>query len=192
MPYDPNHRRRSIRLPEYDYTQPGAYFVTICTHRHACLFGDVVDSIVHLSAWGKIADQCWRDIPDHFDHVVLDEWVVMPNHIHGILLFHPIVGATHASPPQTDVPRGPIPGSLGAVVGSFKSAVTKRVNEMRGTPGTPLWQRNYYEHVIRNERTLNAIRQYIADNPARWALDRYHPNPAGRDPRAADLWRLLR
>ncbi len=189
MSHDSDHRRRSIRLPEYDYTRSGAYFVTICTYRQACLFGDVIDSIVQLSAWGEIASQCWRDIPDHFDHVELDEWVVMPNHVHGILLFHPIVGAQHAAPLQKP---NVTPGSLGAVIRSFKSAVTKRANEMQGTPGTPLWQRNYYEHVIRNDHTLNAIRQYIADNPARWTLDRYHPNPTGRDPRAIDLWRLLR
>jgi putative transposase len=200
MPYDPDcHHRRSVRLPEYDYTRPGAYFVTICTHQRECLFGDVVDDVVHLSAWGDIAAQCWRDIPAHLDHVELDEWVVMPNHVHGILLFHPLVGATHASAgtrvgAQHTAPLqkpNVAPGSLGAVIRSFKSAVTRRINEIRSTPGTPLWQRNYYEHVIRTERALNAIRQYIADNPARWLLDRYHPHPTGRDPRAAELWRLL-
>ncbi len=116
----------------------------------------------------------------------------MPNHIHGIIFI--IVGATHASPLQREnTPlRGPTSGSLGAIVGSFKSAVTKRINQMRGTPGARVWQRNYYEHIIRNERALNAIRRYIAENPLRWHLDRYNPDATGPDPQARDLWRMLR
>jgi len=185
-----HHRRRSIRLPEYDYTQPGAYFVTICTHQRECLFGEVMEGEMRLSVWGEVAEQCWRDIPAHFPHVELDAWVVVPNHIHGIITITDVVGAQHAAPLQP--PRINVrPGSLGAIVRSYKSAVTKRINELRGTPGAAVWQRNYWEHIIRTERALEAIRRYIAENPLRWELDRYNPETGGRDPRAVELWRML-
>ena len=116
--YDPQrHHRRSIRLRGYDYTQPGAYFITICTRQRAPLFGRVVDGKMALNAWGRIVWACWREIPHHFPHVELDAFVVMPNHVHGVI-FIVDVGATHASPlrdtsPQRDGPRDPVPGSLG-------------------------------------------------------------------------------
>jgi len=182
------HHRRSIRLKGYNYTHPGAYFITICTYKHRCLFGRVVDGEMRLNPLGQIVTNCWNEIPHHFPHAELDEFVVMPNHIHGVIS---IVGATHASPlQQTHPPRGPIPGSLGAIVGSFKSAVTKRINRHRHTPGGVVWQRNYYEHIIRTELALNAIRQYIRDNPLRWHLDQYNPNATGNDPMPDHLGRL--
>ena len=190
--YDPErHRRRSIRLQGYDYTQPGAYFVTICTHNRAALFGRVVDGDTVLNECGRIVWECWREIPDHFPHVALDAFVAMPNHVHGIIWIVDDVGATHASPLPDDGPRGPTSGSLGAVVGSFKSAVTRRINARRGTPGAPVWQRNYYEHIIRNEGALHAIRRYIIENPVRWRLDRYNPHATGQDLQARALWRML-
>jgi len=169
-------RRRSIRLPEYDYAQPGAYFITACAHDRACLFGDIVGTDMRLNEWGEIAAECWRAIPDHFEHVTLDEYVIMPNHVHGILVIEDDwagnVRATHASPVP---PRGPQPRSIGAIVGSFKSATARRINDLRGTPDTRVWHRNYYEHVIRSEESLRQIRQYIADNPIHWADDRENP-----------------
>jgi len=183
-----NHRR-SIRLKGYDYTQAGAYFVTICTKDRACLFGDVADGVMRLNQMGHIVRQCWLAIPDHFPHVLLDEFVVMPNHVHGILVIMPThdVGATHASPLQNDDtptrPRGPQPRSVASIVGSFKSAAAKRINEHRGTPGAPIWQRNYYEHIIRDDESLNLIRNYIADNPLRWQIDAENPNTISVDDR---------
>jgi REP element-mobilizing transposase RayT len=183
-----NHRR-SIRLKGYDYTRAGAYFVSICTKDRACLFGDVADGVMRLNQMGHIVRQCWLAIPDHFPHVLLDEFVVMPNHVHGILVIMPthIVGATHASPLQNDDtptrPRGPQPRSVASIVGSFKSAAAKRINEHRGTPGAPIWQRNYYEHVIRDDESLNLIRNYIADNPLRWPIDAENPNTISVDDR---------
>ena len=121
-----NHRR-SIRLKGYDYTRAGAYFVSICTKDRACLFGDVADGVMRLNQMGHIVRQCWLAIPDHFPHVLLDEFVVMPNHVHGILVIMPThdVGATHASPLQNDDtptrPRGPQPRSVASIVGSFSS-----------------------------------------------------------------------
>ena len=187
--------RRSIRLKGYDYTQPGAYFVTICTHHRLPLFGRVADGNMVVNAYGEIVQTCWDAIPNHFPHTELDAFVIMPNHIHGIIFITDDVGATHASPlqapPLRQTPRGPASGSLGAIIGSFKSAATKRINALRDAPGAPLWQHNYYEHIIRHERALDAIRHYIAANPLRWHLDRYNPEASGPDPWAQELWRLI-
>ena len=188
--YDPNrHHRRSIRLRGYDYTQPGAYFVTICTHERAMLFGQVVDGEMVLNEWGEIVREEWFRSAEIRAAIKLfpDEFVVMPNHIHGIIWIvgiSPLVGATRRVAPTDGHPRGPAPNSLGAVIGQFKSIVTKRINARRGTPGARVWQRNYYERIIRNEWALNAIRRYIAENPSRWHLDRHNPNANGPDPRA--------
>ncbi len=197
MPYDPEkHHRRSIRLKGYDYTQPGAYFVTIHAHREVgMIFGDVVDGVMQLNGAGQIADDCWRAIPEHFDYVTLDVWVVMPNHMHGILVFDDCTGEAMPLGRGEAMPRpyaaGAPAGSLGVVVGAYKSAVTKRINIVRDTPGGVVWQRNYYEHIIRNERALQTIQAYIINNPARWAVDRYNPAATGSDADAAEIWRML-
>ena len=189
------HRRTSIRLKGWDYTQPGAYFVTICTHERVPLFGRVVDGEMVLNPYGEIVRDEWFRSAEIRAEIELfpDEFVVMPNHIHGIVWIvatddpagydenaRPPVGATGRSPLP---PHGPTPRSLGSFIAGFKSAVTKRINQMRGTPGARVWQRNYYEHIIRDERALNAIRRYIIDNPWRWHLDRYNPDATGPDPR---------
>jgi putative transposase len=163
------HLRSSLRLPEYDYSGAGAYFVTICAHNRICAFGAVDAEEMQLNDVGRIVSSCWNEIPQHFSAISLDEWVIMPNHVHGIVLISDAAdaGATHASCIR--------PG-LGVVVGSFKSAATKRVNEWRRAHGSPLWQRNYYEHVIRDQEDLARVRQYIADNPIRWALDPENPS----------------
>jgi len=167
MPYDPRkHHRRSIRLKDYDYTQAGAYFVTICTHRRECVLGDVAAGAMVLSQMGRIVRACWGEIPDHFAHVELDASVVMPDHIHGIIV---IVEGTACRAlnralnraPTTESFGKPVPGSLPTIIRSFKSAATRLINQHRGTPGARVWQRNYYEHLIRNERALARIRRYI-------------------------------
>ena len=192
-------RRRSLRLKGYDYAQPGAYFVTICTHRHQPLFGEVVDDAMQLHAFGQIVWEEWFRTARVRPYVVLyeDEFVVMPNHLHGIVWIvetdeqPAVVGATRRVAPTGGRPRGPQPGSLGAIIGQFKSLVTKRINALRGTPGARVWQRNYYEHIIRTEKALNAIRRYIAANPQRWHLDRYNPRATAPDPWARELQDLL-
>ena len=177
------HQRRSIRLRDYDYAQSGAYFVTICTHDRACLFGEIVNDAMALNAMGDIAQRCWEAIPTHFPNVELDAFIVMPNHIHGIVLIiadqpasptPPSVGAQQCCAPTSPNANHKInvaPRSLGAIVRSFKSAATKEINRLRSTPAAPVWQRNYYERIIRNERELHAVRDYIERNPQRWALD---------------------
>jgi putative transposase len=167
-PFDPAHQHRhSIRLPQYDYTQTGAYFVTIVTYQRELLFDDL--------ALRQIVETFWQRIPQHMPHVKLDAFVVMPNHFHGILwLIKTDFGASVSdtiSPSQSHL----IVGSLGAIVGNFKSSTTRRINQMRKTPGQPIWQRNYYEHIIRHDKELNAIRQYIIDNPANWSQDTENP-----------------
>ncbi|MDI9434259.1 MAG: transposase, partial [Planctomycetota bacterium] len=150
--------------------QAGAYFVTICTADRQGPLGWVEGTEMRLSALGQIAEACWQVIPEHFEDVV------MPNHVHGIV----VIGdgrARHASPLPAR-PQGPGRRSVGSIVGAYKSSVCRRVNAIGGTPGAALWQRNYYEHVIRNERQLSRIRRYIEGNPANWMLD--YENPQGQ------------
>lgn len=165
------HPRRSLRLRHYDYAQAGAYFVTVCAYDRRCLFGDIVDGAMRLNDVGRIIADEWHKSARIRAEIELDTWVIMPNHFHGIAII------THRSD-RPVAPTGPPPRSIGALMAGFKSASTKRINAARGTPGARVWQRNYYDHVIRNEADLHRIRQYIADNPARWAED--PENPAQR------------
>ena len=181
MPYDPRkHHRRSIRLPGYDYAQPGAYFVTICTHRRACLFGRVVDGEMRLNDAGRIVQASWDDLPNHYPHVQLDAFVVMPNHVHGIIILTDDVVAIGAGLRPAPIRPAPITQPttkrhpLSEIVRAFKSFSSRRINQLRGTPGTRTWQRNYYEHIVRNEGDLHRIRAYIANNPAKWFNDRHY------------------
>jgi len=161
--------------------------VTICAKDRECLFGEVVDGEMRLSDFGEIVKRHWLEIRNHFHHIIQDTFVVMPNHVHGVLvIFYDDdrldVGARHAvplRPYQTEQFRKPVPGSIPTIIRSFKSAVTKGINEMRNTPGAPVWQRNYYEHIIRDEKDLAQIREYIIQNPAKWEEDEYHPDKTG-------------
>jgi REP element-mobilizing transposase RayT len=161
----PRRNRRSIRLPGWDYRSAAFYFITICTNQRLTLFSDPRLYEIAANTWAYIPQQ------DHARHVVLDEWVVMPNHVHGILQ----LAEDPATPlAKTDHPNGPTPGSVGAIVGNYKMLVTKRVKAMLRETHTnyTAWQRGYWERIIRNERELNATRRYIQDNPRRWAEDR--------------------
>ena len=170
------HHRRSIRLQGYDYSSAGAYFVTVCAKNRECLFGEIVDGEVRLNSIGQIVDDEWRLSATLRDEIVLDTWVVMPNHVHGIVAIDTSLGGDRPVAPTTnDVASGPRSRSVGAFIAGFKSATTKRINEMRRTFRRPVWQRNYYEHVVRAEDSLERIRFYLADNPARWEFDRENP-----------------
>jgi REP element-mobilizing transposase RayT len=188
MRYDPDkHHRRSIRLKGHDYSQPGAYFVTIRTLERACLFGHVVNGEMRLNDAGEIARRGWEDIPRHFPLVELDAFVIMPNHVHGIIVIQGRGEASAIPPhvseeqPRSDAsplqqrPNGTQPGSLSAIVQNFKSISTRIMNAARGMLRAPVWQRNYYEHVVRNDEELKAIREYILRNPARWDEDENNP-----------------
>ncbi len=188
MKYDPaRHHRQSIRLRGYDYTQAGAYFVTIVVRDRECLLGDIVDGEMRLNDYGRAVAAEWQKLPVRFPHVTTDASIVMPNHLHGIIVIGGGVRAKHppaiSTPPlylSADAsplrPTGTISGSLGAIVQNFKSTATRVVNALRQTPGLPLWQRNYFERIVRDERELNRIRAYIVNNPLKWALDTEHPD----------------
>mgnify|MGYP001141816189 CR=1 FL=1 len=168
-----NHQRRSIRLAGYDYTQAGAYFVTIVSRNRAQLFGEILDGEMHLNDLELIVHNMWLEIPCHFLNVNVDAFVVMPNHVHGIIILNDCdVGARHAVPlPNVERFGKPVPGSIPTIVRSFKSAVTNRINLMRNTPGASVWQRNYYERIIRDEQEHETTLDYIYSNPQNWLLD---------------------
>ena len=168
------HHRRSIRLHGYDYSQAGAYFLTICAQNRVCLFGDVADGKMMLNDAGKIVADEWVKIAEIRDDIKLDEWIVMPNHFHGILTINNPVGAIHESPLQMTITQRRNM-TLPKLIGRFKMLSSKRINEMRDTQGIKLWQRGYFEHIVRNEKSLNHIREYIVNNPMQWVYDRENP-----------------
>ena len=171
MSYNPEiHHRHSIRLKEYDYTQSGAYFITICTYNREFLFGNIIDGTMRLNEFGLLVESEWLKTAEIRGNVSLDEYVVMPNHIHGIIIINRR-GMGHRAPTKESFGK-PLPGSIPTIIRSFESTVTKQINKIRRTPGSPIWQRNYYEHVIRDEEELGAIRRYINENPLNWDLDR--------------------
>ena len=169
-----NHHR-SIRLANYDYAQAGAYFVTVCTHERMCLFGDVILETMRPNDTGQVVHDEWLRTAEIRPDINLDSFQVMPNHLHAIVIFDEEVSSKLTVGAHSRAPFSRQPKSLGSLVAGFKSATTKRINQLRGTPGTPVWQRNYYERVIRNEREMDATRQYIVDNPAKWAEDAENP-----------------
>ncbi len=175
----PIHHRRSIRLKDYDYAQPGGYFITIVTHQHECLFGKIENGKMKLSSFGEIVRAEWFKTQELRSNIELwkDEFIAMPNHIHGIIWINESndVGARRRRAPTTERFEKPVMGSLPTVVRAYKSAVTYKINDMRGTRGAPVWQRNYYEHVIRNQNDLEQIYKYIQFNPIQWAKDEENP-----------------
>lgn len=175
MAYDPTrHNRRSIRLPEYDYRSPGAYFVTTCTADRRCLFGAVENGRMRLNDYGRIVAEEWERTESVRDRVVIDTFVVMPNHTHGVIIITDPPDADCEPPDRTF--GGAIAGSLSTIMRQFKSMVTKRINRLRDTPGADVWQRNFYERVVRDRDELNRIRRYIRQNPAQWHRDRNRPS----------------
>jgi putative transposase len=175
MKFNPQiHHRRSIRLKGYDYSMAGAYFVTIVAWRREMLFGGIVNGTMVLNEWGQIVRDEWERTAIVRPNVELGTYVIMPNHIHGVLVFmDDTVGATRrVAPTKTTLQSG----SLGAVMAQFKSIVTKRINRLQNVTGRPVWQRNYYEHIIRDDREMDRIHRYIESNPSLWAEDDENPN----------------
>ena len=238
MKYNPDmHHRRSIRLKDYDYSRPGAYFITICTHNRECVFGEITVGKMTFNEFGKIANQFWVDIGNRFPNVELDEFVIMPNHVHGILVFTASVGAgftpARASAGRATTGRATagrattgratagrattgratagratagrattgrattgrattgrattgratvgratarVAPTLGQIVGAYKSVVSNeclKIYKSKNLYLGKLWQRNYYEHIIRDQNDLNRIRKYIMENPLKWREDKY-------------------
>ena len=171
MKFDPKiHHRRSIRLQGYDYSQAGAYFVTIVAWQREMLFGEIMDGMMKLNEFGRIVSEKWQWLEMQYEYVELGEWVIMPNHFHGILVIHDGRGGSRSAP--TPIKRKP----LGGLIGAFKTVSTKQINLLRDTEGQVVWQRNYYERIIRNESEMDRISLYIESNPLRWADDDENPN----------------
>jgi REP element-mobilizing transposase RayT len=183
-----DHRRRSIRLPGCDYAGGGAFFVTLCAAYRRVIFGSIENDRMQLNPLGGIVESCWNAIPVHFPHVAMDHFVVMPNHLHGIIM---IGGARHAVPLQEGMGERfgfPRAGALSTILRSFKSATTRQAHQ-GGEGSGPLWQRNYYEHVIRDEVQMDNIREYIIRNPRQWALDRENPLALRSDDSSDQPWK---
>ena len=176
MTYNPAmHHRRSIRLAGYDYSQAGAYFVTICAQNREHLFGEIVNGIMQLNEYGQLVEFTWHDLVNHNGNIELREFVIMPNHVHGI-----IVIAAPAAPPApvragSEPAPTPAPPPLSEIVRQFKTFSARRINEKRGMRGVPVWQRNYWEHIIRDQRAYDNIARYIRNNPLQWQTDKLNP-----------------
>ncbi len=189
--YRTHHTSR--RLRGYSYTRPAAYFVTVCTKDRVCLFGEITDGQMRLNEIGQIVDEEWRRSEALREEVTLDVHVVMPNHVHGVVVIAPSDGevdphgydlmpgdrgsdmARHVATSSKPQFGNPEAGSLGTIVGAFKSAATRRINASRNTPGATVWQRNYHDRILRDEDEWRRCRQYIETNPARWIEDENHP-----------------
>jgi putative transposase len=189
------HHRRSIRLPNYDYTQAGAYYITIVTHNRELLFGEVINGEMKLSNLGQIAQREWERLPKRFKQIELGAFIIMPDHIHGIIIIIDVNGSRGttdlsrhddpqiprraptdlANPATTERFGKPVSGSIPTIVRSYKSAVALRINYARPGDSTPVWQKNYYEHVIRNESDMQAKWDYIESNPSNWEHDDENP-----------------
>ena len=191
----PRPHRKSTRLPHFDYSQPGAYFLTICTHNRACIFGHIEHDTLLLNLIGHEIRTIWMEMPAFYHGLAIDYFVLMPNHLHAIVFL------TRSPLPEPQSPggraQGPAPTlGLHDVVQRFKSLTTARVRQLHvraagsPRPPSPLWQRGYYEHVVRNDGSLERIREYIANNPAKWALDRENPLfvPPRTPPADAERW----
>jgi REP element-mobilizing transposase RayT len=179
-------RIESTRLKGYDYSQAGEYFVTICTDNHRCLFGAVIEEEMRSSPVGKIAKSCWEKIPKHFRNVELDEFVIMPNHVHGIIIINDNrrdvqlnvstdrINISSKNDLNASTELSPKRGTLSVIIRTYKAAVTtecrrKGYNEFQ-------WQSRFYEHIIRDEKDLQSIREYIINNPIKWFSDEENPD----------------
>ena len=184
MQFNPDkYHRRSIRIKDFNYSESRYYYVTICTHECKELFGNICRGTIScaLNDGGVAAKKFWEEIPNHYPHVGLDEFIVMPNHIHGIIILNnkiPTKRVQDIEPLQHKY-QNVISGSLGSIIRGYKIGLTKWFR--KNTDIEVVWQRNYYEHIIRNEKELDAARKYISDNPAKWSEDEDNPNSTNEE-----------
>jgi putative transposase len=185
MKYDPEiHHRRSIRLKGYDYSQNGAYFITLCVQDRNPIFGRIVNGEMQLNEFGAIARDEWQKTADMRKNIEMDEFIVMPNHFHGIIVIDDGINGTGTlqrapTAPTREQFGKPTSNTIPTIIRGFKAAVTKQINTIQINAGVynmpeRIWQKNYYEHVIRNETSLNKIREYIMSNPLNWKEDDYY------------------
>jgi len=192
MKYNPDiHNRKSIRLAGYDYSTPGAYFITICTHQRELLLGNVRNSIMELNEFGRIARDEWMKTSEMRSNIKLDEFVIMPNHVHGIIIIDDINddrgetdgcrGTMHRAPTEPNKTTNtiqtieqfgkPTSNTIPTIIRGYKSSVTKQIKILNENPRLRIWQRNYYEHIIRDDQAYYRIREYIRNNPMKWIHD---------------------
>ena len=164
------HNRKSLRLKDYDYSKPGLYFVTICVKHELDLFGRINNGVLFPNKYGEIVIKSWLWIEKHYAQIQLDRWILMPNHLHGIIIIKNKEEWSMSSGGTRTATTGGLykSKSLGRIIGAFKTVSTKQINLMRKTPGAKIWQRNYHDHIIRNKNEYFAIRQYIIENPKKW------------------------
>ena len=160
------HDRKNLRLPDFHYSSPYAYFVTVCMYHKQCLFGEIKNGTMHLNSNGNIVKKCCNDLQTHYVGINNDVFVVMPNHLHGIILIGDENGRDGSKPSPTKT------HNLSEIVRAFKTYSSKGINELNQTPGINIWQRSFYEHVIRNENDYSEIGEYIFYNPAKWETDK--------------------
>ena len=182
-------RRRAMRLQDYDYSQPGVYYVTICVQNRQCIFGEIIDGKMQLNEIGQIVVECWNRIPQHFSSVEIGEFVIMPNHMHGIISWgieetefpHLCVGTRSPRPKNStrEHKEDDSSPSLGKITAYFKYQSTKHINQSHNMARTRIWQRNYHDHVVRDDKDLQRLHQYIQNNPLKWELDQLHPDNKG-------------
>jgi putative transposase len=199
--YNPDiHHRRSIRLKGYNYSQAGGYFITLCCYDRQCLFGHVQNGEMTLNQFGKIAHDEWIISAQIRTEIKLHQFVVMPNHIHGIIEIKNGAGGRGDRPvaqksmgggvlsmgdvvllegdqpvaPTGVRPTGPCPKSIGVMIAGYKSSVTAQINTLRNSPGLHVWQRNFYDNIIRDDESWQNIKNYIVNNPAKWLDDRFY------------------
>jgi putative transposase len=171
--YNPSiHNRKSSRLKNYDYSQPGLYFLTICCHERECLFGHIQDSKLILNEGGKIAQECWLNIPDHFPDAILHEFIIMPNHIHGIIELKVIQDTSSGKKTNLNPIAPPASKSISSIVRGYKIGVTKWFRS--NTDIHTVWQSGFHDHIIRTEQSYQIIAEYITHNPEKWAKDVYN------------------
>ncbi|WP_020404675.1 transposase [Gracilimonas tropica] len=181
--YKPKNNRKSIRLQSYDYSNPGYYFVTICTKDREAIFGNIENGMMAKNELGNVAYKYWLRMPIQYDYVRIPAFVIMPNHVHGIIevtqKHTPTVGAIHELPLRLGIidhetyRKERRQMYLSKIVGWYKMNVSKEINNRFGLNGSSCWQRNYYEHIIRNQKSLNKITEYIEKNPQLWEKDKY-------------------
>ena len=174
--------RNAVRLPDYDYSAPGEYFVTVCCQNRAKIFGEVIDGEITLNEYGDIAKKCWLDLPNHYSNIELDVYMIMPDHFHAIISILPLFDdrsglrpdPTNIIAAESTVGEGLRPSrrgmedkrhGLSEFIRAFKSFSARRINEQRNTPGIKLWQRSFYDHIIRTDADLATLRDYILHNP---------------------------
>ncbi len=190
MTYDPQkHHRKSVRLKEYDYSKPNAYFITICTYNKECILGTITNGEMRLNEYGKIVENEWLKTPAIRTYVLLDKYIIMPNHIHGIIIIDsrdtvPVSPRATVEVAESRVPHvppfeqfgRPTSHSIPTIIRSFKAATTKQIREIQKTHRQAIWQPRFYEHIIRNPHELDQTREYIIYNPLKWALDSENPD----------------